>query len=219
MAERVLPGIGLTGFWDLGADNWKGGMDMNLWYSSVLIQARVMAVVAAEPGNPAQGDIYLLDAAHATHPNKLTVWDTGVWWHVAPSEGWLIYVLSTDRYLSFNGVNWVDLSAVVGVGLTVSAEAETAYTFDLADAGTYVRFSNAAAITVTVPPNATVAYPIGTQITLVQGAVGQVTVAAGAGVTINSPETLKLRAQYSTATLTKIATDAWDLVGDLELAP
>ena len=38
MAERTLPGLGLTGFWDLGANNWKGGMDLNLRKLSLLVQ-------------------------------------------------------------------------------------------------------------------------------------------------------------------------------------
>lgn len=100
--------------------------------------------------------------------------------------------------------------------LTLNAQSGTTYTLVLADASKYVRLNNAAAITMTVPPNSSVAFPTGTQIVLRQVGAGQVTVAAGAGVTVNTSQTLKLRAQHSTASLIKVGTDEWDLAGDLE---
>ena len=49
MAERTLPGLGLTGFWDLGANNWKGGMDLNLRKLSLLVQLSVLSMTTALP--------------------------------------------------------------------------------------------------------------------------------------------------------------------------
>ena len=72
----------------------------------------------------------------------------------------------------------------------------------------------AGANTLTVPTNASVPFPIGAQIDILQTAGGQVTV-GGAGVTINSTPGLKLRTQWSSATLIKRATDTWVLIGDL----
>jgi hypothetical protein len=97
----------------------------------------------------------------------------------------------------------------------INAQTGTTYTLVLADDGKLVELNNASAITLTVPLNATVAYPIGTQITLLQTGVGQVTVAATSGVTIVSNPGLKLRAQYAGATLLKRATDGWVLLGDI----
>lgn len=90
------------------------------------------------------------------------------------------------------------------------------YTLVLTDACKHLDLENAAATTVTVPPNASVAFDVGTRISLAQMGAGQVTIAQGAGVTIRTPETLKLRSQYSAAVLTKLATDEWLLTGDLE---
>jgi hypothetical protein len=74
--------------------------------------------------------------------------------------------------------------------------------------------SNAAAITLTVPTNATTAFPTGTQIDLLQTGAGTVTV-GGAGVTLQSNGTkLKLNGQYAAATLIKRATDTWVLIGN-----
>lgn len=95
----------------------------------------------------------------------------------------------------------------------------TSYTLVLADAFKLVTMDNASANTLTVPPASSVAFPVGTRIDLGQDGAGQTTVAAGAGVTVRTPETLLLRKQWGKATLIKRATDTWDLEGNLEAAP
>lgn len=92
----------------------------------------------------------------------------------------------------------------------------TTYTLALADKGKRVRMNNAAANILTVPPNATVAFPTNSRIELVQYGAGQTTIAAGAGVTIRSSGgDLLMYGQYSVAVLDKLGTDEWLLVGDL----
>ena len=96
-----------------------------------------------------------------------------------------------------------------------NAQTGTSYTLVLADAGKMVTLSNAAAITLTIPTNASVAFPVDTRIDLIQYGAGQVTV-GGAGVTIRSSGSkLKLAGQYSGATLWKKDTDEWVLIGDI----
>lgn len=97
-----------------------------------------------------------------------------------------------------------------------NAQTGTTYTLVLADKGKQVSLSNASPITLTVPPNSSVAYGVLDRIELWQEGAGQVTVAAGAGVTIRSSGSkLKLAGQYSAAVLTKVATDTWQLAGDI----
>lgn len=72
------------------------------------------------------------------------------------------------------------------VSSSINAQTGTTYTFVAGDAANTVTLNNAAAITATVPPNSVVAFPIGTQIDVVQLGAGKVTLAQGAGVTINS---------------------------------
>jgi len=92
----------------------------------------------------------------------------------------------------------------------------TTYTLALADGGKVVEMNNASANTLTVPPNSSVAFPVGSQILVLQTGAGQTTLAAGAGVTVNSKDgNLKLSAQWCAATLIKRATDVWVVVGDL----
>lgn len=95
--------------------------------------------------------------------------------------------------------------------LVLNPEASS-YTLVLGDASGLVEMSGGG--TLTVPTNASVAFPTGTQISILQTGASQVTV-GGAGVTINGTPGLKLRAQWSAATLIKRATDTWVLVGDL----
>ena len=105
------------------------------------------------------------------------------------------------------------------INLSVNAQTGTTYTTVLADNGKLITQSNASAITTTIPPNSSVAYPVGAQINVVQTGAGQVSFAQGAGVTIVSTGSTasapKLRVQYSTATAIQTATDTWLVVGDI----
>ncbi len=74
---------------------------------------------------------------------------------------------------------------------------------------------SASALTLTIPPASAVDYPIGTSIDILQTGAGQVTIAAGAGVTVNSTPGLKLRTTWSSATLFKRAQNTWVVYGDL----
>lgn len=100
--------------------------------------------------------------------------------------------------------------------LTLNAQTGTTYTLVLSDAQKFLTLSNASAITLTVPPNSSVAFTTGDQVNLMQLGAGQVTIAAGSGVTIRSAGSkLKTNAQYAVATLVKIDTDTWVAVGNL----
>lgn len=99
--------------------------------------------------------------------------------------------------------------------LTLNAQTGTTYTLVLADAHKVVTLNNASAITVTVPPNSSVAFETGDQVNLLQLGAGQVTVAAGSGVTLRAQGSkVKLFGQYAIGTLIKIASDEWVFVGN-----
>ena len=99
--------------------------------------------------------------------------------------------------------------------VTLNAQTGTTYTPVLADNGKLVTLSNASAITLTVPTNASVAYATGSIINIQQIGAGQVTVVGDTGVTVTGTPGLKLRAQYSAASIIKTGTDSWTLIGDL----
>ena len=92
------------------------------------------------------------------------------------------------------------------------------YVLILTDNGKIVEMNLAGANTLTVPPNSSVAFPVGTQIVVVQYGAGQTTLTPGAGVTIRSNGSkLKLNGQYAMAALYKRATDEWVASGNLSV--
>lgn len=97
----------------------------------------------------------------------------------------------------------------------LNAQTGTTYTLVLADASKFVTMTNAAASTLTVPPNASVAFAVGTVVDGAQLGAGQVTITAGAGVTVSATPGLKVAAQYGTFGLIKLATNTWVAYGRL----
>jgi hypothetical protein len=119
----------------------------------------------------------------------------------------------TNKTLTAPVINGATIGTSI-INLTLNAQTGTTYTPVLADNGKLVTLSNASAITLTVPTNASVAYATGAQINIEQIGAGQVTVVGDTGVTVNGTGT-KLRTQWSAATLVKLGTDSWTLIGDL----
>jgi hypothetical protein len=101
----------------------------------------------------------------------------------------------------------------VDKSLTLNAQTGTSYTLVLADNAKVVTLNNGSAITLTVPTNASVAFPIGCQVNIVQLGAGQVTVSSSATLRSQGSKT-KLNGQYAAATLLKIASDEWVLIGN-----
>jgi hypothetical protein len=100
--------------------------------------------------------------------------------------------------------------------ITATTQSGANYTFALADAGTVVEGTSASAQTFTIPPAVSVAFALGTIIEVFQFGSGQITIAAGAGVTLLSDGGLVATAgQYATISLRQRATNVWVLSGDL----
>ena len=120
----------------------------------------------------------------------------------------------TNKTIDYNSNTITNLPAA-NLDLTINAQTGTTYTLVASDKNKLVTLSNASSITLTVPTNASVAYSTGSIINIQQIGAGQVTVAGAGGVTVTSTPGLKLRAQYSAASLIKTGTDSWTLIGDL----
>jgi len=97
---------------------------------------------------------------------------------------------------------------------TIAAKTAS-YTLLTADAGALVTFDAAGAVDCTVDGSLNLS--AGQRIDIAQLGAGQVTVVAS-GATVYSTPTLKLRAQYSAASLICLSTDTYLLVGDLAVA-
>lgn len=158
----------------------------------------VDATYADDPNDPAQ-------KAHQQHHDLL---------HKAVKA-----VIPKDQRAAANGV--ATLGADVRIPTAqlpplIQKSITVAYTSVAADAGILLEFNSAGALTLTIPPNASVAFPIGTMLGVRQYGVGQVTIVAGTGVILRSRDgALKTAGQYAEATLTKRAADEWVLAGDL----
>jgi len=85
----------------------------------------------------------------------------------------------------------------------------------LTERDSLIEVAKATATTITIPTDATLNFPVGTSIDILQTSTGQVTIAGAAGVTVNATPGLKLRTTWSSATLFKRAANTWVVYGDL----
>jgi hypothetical protein len=131
------------------------------------------------------------------------------------------------------GVKWLEITPVTETGaanlsnktlsspqinLGITPITATAHEPELSDNGKLTTLDSAFAIGVTIPLNATKAFPIGAQLHFAQINDGTVTfIPATNAVIIGATPGFKLRTKWSTATITKIATNTWILVGDLKI--
>jgi hypothetical protein len=87
----------------------------------------------------------------------------------------------------------------------------------LTERDSLIEMNKATAVTLTIPTDATINYPIGTSIDILQTGAGQVTIAAATPgtTTVNATPGLKLRTTWSSCTLFKRAANTWVVFGDL----
>lgn len=107
----------------------------------------------------------------------------------------------------------IDTSVLAAQLVAINAQT-AAYTLDLTDANKAVEVTTASAVAVTVPPNSSKAFAVGTVIEVVQLGAGQVVLTPGSGVTLQQASGLKTRSQYSVVVLRKRAADVWIVAGD-----
>ena len=126
------------------------------------------------------------------------------------SAGTNDYVLTADSTQTA-GIKWAP-AASTSLNLTLNPQTGTAYTVTSTDVNKLVTLNNSSTITVTVPNGV---FTVGQQVHLQAIGAGQVTVSSDGTTTITSTPGLKLRAQYSAATLICTGTNTFTLIGDL----
>jgi hypothetical protein len=145
----------------------------------------------------------------------------------SPDEGDAWFNSETGRFYVYYDGYWVEnTSSLVGPQgepgppgdptLVINSQVDT-YTIELTDSSKLIQMSNSGGINLNVPTDASVDFPVGTQINILQSGAGQVTIQAVDGITttINSASGLKLRTQWSIATLVKRGVNLWVATGDL----
>jgi hypothetical protein len=100
--------------------------------------------------------------------------------------------------------------------ITPISQKTASYTLSsLSERDTLIEIGSSSATTLTIPADSSVDYPVGTTLDILQTSTGQVTIAGANGVTVNATPGLKLRTQWSSATLMKRAANTWVVYGDL----
>jgi hypothetical protein len=146
---------------------------------------------------------------------------------VAPGGGAIN--IAADKTLVANGQNAVvRLRKVAANTWQASGDLAAISPFVTSNAADYIPAlsdrviarSLGTAQTLTLPQNSAVAFPIGTQIDIVQTGAGALTVQAGAGATVTqlATKTLVVAGQHGVVRATKVAANAWEVSGDLTVA-
>jgi hypothetical protein len=133
--------------------------------------------------------------------------------------GTVCFVRQDNAGNPINQVQYYSTTASAWVNYTdAQLENKTAnYVIALHDSGKAITMESSSANTVTVPTNATVAFPIGTVVTVIQTGTGATSFVEASGVTIRSKNSYKtLNTQYAAAQLVKTGTDIWILLGDIK---
>lgn len=90
------------------------------------------------------------------------------------------------------------------------------YTFVLTDAdNVLLQFNNSSSMTATIPANSSVAFPVGCQIQILRVGTAPVQIIGDTGVTVRTTDGAYIRTQYSSATVIKLNTDEWVIIGDV----
>lgn len=125
----------------------------------------------------------------------------------APTEGMLTWLEDSNKFQYYTGSAWADLNAIAQ---TISDKTAN-YSIVAADAGNLIR-STSTAITITIDNVLTA----GQRVDFAQYGSGQITFAAGSGVTLNSVDSLvKSSKQYAGVTVECVASGIYWLVGNL----
>jgi hypothetical protein len=125
-----------------------------------------------------------------------------------PTEGMLTWLEDSNKFSYYTGSAWADL--VPAAAQTISDKTAN-YSIVAGDAYSLIRSTNAA-ITITIDNVLTA----GQRIDFAQFGTGQVTFAAGSGVTLNSADgNLKTAKRYAGVTVECVASGVYWLVGNL----
>lgn len=190
--------------------------------------------LTAPPGSCTDGANYIIaSVATGAWAGKETQIATALgtnaangWRYHVPIEGFTAYVQDENARYLFGGASWAidttggtpytDTDAREAIHSAPTTQAGTSYTAVLGDAYGYIQFTSGSAVAFTIPANASVAYAVGTVITIEQNGAGTVTLTPDTGVTLNSRGSLLDTAgQYAVVQLKKVATNTWTVIGDV----
>jgi len=96
---------------------------------------------------------------------------------------------------------------------TPVTEQTSSYTLQLTDKNSFIKMNASSAVTVTIPTNASVPFPLGTKIVIMKYGSGDVTIQGDTEVTLRDPNNQAIiTTQYDVRVIVKIGTDEWVVV-------
>lgn len=104
-------------------------------------------------------------------------------------------------------------AAVWETAQIVSSKTTSVSPVPVADAGKFYYCTNSSAITLTVTSSS--GFAAGQSVDIIRYGTGDVTIVQGTGATVTGTPGLKLRAQYSAATIYCISSNVYVVIGDL----
>ena len=139
---------------------------------------------------------------------------------VSDGSGKVAVATTTSTEIGYvNGVTsaiQTQIDAKADKTTTFNIQTGTSYTLALTDAGKIIEMQNGGANIVYIPFNSSVAFPIGTEIQVLQFGAGQTTITPVSGVTTKSKSNqVKIGNQYTGVTLVKRGTNDWYIIGNL----
>ncbi len=191
-----------------------------------------ISVSASPPASPEQGEFWF-----DTDTNELFMYDSVYWVEISGTAidlaEYLTISSASATYATQTDLDNIDLSLYLTQSsasttyltqasasttyeskvLDIVAAKTSAYTFASGDENKIIELNGT--FTVTIPPDSTFNFPIGTYINILQITSGTITIAGGAGVTVNGAPGLKLNSQWSGASIVKRSSNTWVAVGDL----
>lgn len=227
MTTFTTPNIGIKAGFQDAEDGWGDEMNYALRLLDATVQSRVLDKdLTAPPGSPSANDAYIVapsaTGAWSGHEGSIAVWGQGddissAWFFITPRSGWQTFVVDENLGYVFDGSTWTPdprLQRIID-------DAGTSHTFDVNDAGRKRRQTSSSAVSLTVPPEADLNFPIGTLLPVRAAGTGQVTLNEGSGVTFNVPTGFYAKSAFEGADIHahKVGADNWDIGGQLSDTP
>lgn len=211
----------------LQLDEWQQGQSqphvpVNTAIRWLELFSRLSVLSATETTPPSgsavsDGDAYIVPTGAtgdwADQDGKIAMFLGTAWAFKEAPLGSFAWVVDTEtQYRQIASLTWTATLKA----RTISA---TTGSLQLSDMDSVVETTNSSAVTLTVPANASVAFPVGSTVIVRQIGAGQVNLSAEGGVTLQVPSALNAvsREQYSVIALSKRATNTWIVSGDLEV--
>lgn len=110
-------------------------------------------------------------------------------------------------------------AVTLAASIATNPQTGTSYTLALSDNGKLVTFANSSPVSVTIPTNGSIAFPVGAAIMMAAYDAGAVTISGAGGVTVVSNGATAaspvIRTTYSSAVAIQTSANNWLVVGDL----